>query len=167
MQIVRFALGGSTLSEKTCNHWILHSHYQPFCSVTSGDMKRRLEAVDGLRWDTNSWEWTQSQQLLVMTAPLRPAVKLEQEAKIPSVHCSLRQKMTIASPRGLLSFISSIFSSFSTPDSNEWIIISLSSRSVNNHWFESGVLKQGNLWDMQDSFPPGLEFDTPALKEET
>lgn len=45
------------------------------------------------------------------------------------------------------------------PDSTDQII----SKFCGSCSFESGVLQKGNVENMQDSGPPGLELPTPAL----
>ena len=43
------------------------------------------------------------------------------------------------------------------------LVIQVCTGLLTTQSFESGVLQQGNSEDKQDSGPPGLEFETPAL----
>ena len=46
-----------------------------------------------------------------------------------------------------------MFPCSNTPVSNEWVVIKLHRSLITTHLFESGVLEQGNIYNMKDRGP--------------
>ena len=95
----------------------------------------------------------------------------------PWKHCSYEHKVKLGTPtqnrplkrplngpRAPLPCILLIFPCSSTPDSNKWVIISPLLSFLTTHSFESGVLEEGNISNVQGrgrSWGPGLREAAP------